>query len=371
MADTIDVLGEQTTLDKLVEKSLTEFEDSTMTKINSTFFGYNSVLEKAVLKNCSYVESSTFSDSSNITELVFGKKCTFSSSVFSGNTHLKYLRLMADECCSFTKSKSTFENTPIGKKNGGIFVPVELIPIYVKSNIGFYRHCIFPEDDYPRDTCVTISDSWDEIIASCNDGSYASKYIVGDIAKLEFNDKAYYFIVAAKNSDIRTDGNGNAHITWIAISAPYITRIMKNDTSYVNWADSRIRSFLNSSFYEQIPENVRNAILQVRKTFFDASTESTLISDDKIWIPSIRELGGSSAGYSYEDDGVIYQDLFSQDDAYSRVFLTDTGSSMLHWTRTLSSKTAGKFLCISDTDCAITEVAQTNVYTCFRPCFCT
>ena len=63
----------------------------------------------------------------------------------------------------------------------------------------------------------TISDSWDDIITSVNNGTYASKYSVGDTKRLDLGSAGVVAMqIAAIDADALANESGNAAITWIS-----------------------------------------------------------------------------------------------------------------------------------------------------------
>ena len=63
---------------------------------------------------------------------------------------------------------------------------------------------------------VIADTSWENIFASIDDGSYATKYAVGQIMPLDLGTETVYMQIAAIDTDILADGSGTAPITWIS-----------------------------------------------------------------------------------------------------------------------------------------------------------
>ncbi len=63
----------------------------------------------------------------------------------------------------------------------------------------------------------TIEDSWDDIIAACADGTYATKYSVGDTKLIELGTEGTVAMqIVAMDMDNLADGSGKAPITWLS-----------------------------------------------------------------------------------------------------------------------------------------------------------
>lgn len=68
---------------------------------------------------------------------------------------------------------------------------------------------------------ANITDSWAEIFAAELDGTYKTKYHIGDIKLLDLgSDGIVPMRIVAFDKDILADGSGYAPITWIAVTAP-------------------------------------------------------------------------------------------------------------------------------------------------------
>ena len=166
-----------------------------------------------------------------------------------------------------------------------------------------------------------ILDSWDYIISSINNNTYATKYTVGNYKPLDLGSEGVVNMqIAAIDGDVMSDGSGNAHITWIAKELLATKHCMNSSGNNANgWAASEMRVYLQNDIWTLIPTNVQNAIVAVDKSYYDYTTLSTLICSDKIWIPSVREMGfkGSQYGtYFYcEDSGIVYSELFTDDNS--------------------------------------------------------
>ena len=63
---------------------------------------------------------------------------------------------------------------------------------------------------------VEIADSWTEIIAACNNGTYKSKYNVGNYKPLTIGSETINMQIAGMDKDDLADGTGKAPISWVA-----------------------------------------------------------------------------------------------------------------------------------------------------------
>lgn len=73
------------------------------------------------------------------------------------------------------------------------------------------------------------------------------------------------------------------------------------------WKDSTARAYLNGDFMNYLPEELRNAIIPVKKLTGAGGGSSTIVETiDKIWIPSEVEMSGSTQ-YSASGEGTQYE----------------------------------------------------------------
>lgn len=60
---------------------------------------------------------------------------------------------------------------------------------------------------------------------------------------------------------------------------------------YSDWTDSSIRSFLNTEFFSSFSSNLKESVLETRINLYDLRNRSLPDVTDKVFIPSIYELG--------------------------------------------------------------------------------
>lgn len=62
-----------------------------------------------------------------------------------------------------------------------------------------------------------ITDTWEEIIAACNDGTYGSKYRIGNYKPLVLGSEGTINMqIVARDADDLSDGSGKAPLTWLS-----------------------------------------------------------------------------------------------------------------------------------------------------------
>ena len=152
-----------------------------------------------------------------------------------------------------------------------------------------------------------IEDSWDEIIAACNDGTYATKYKIGNYKPLDLGSEGIVNMqIAGKDVDELADGSGFAKLSWISekllkTSSRYNNQLITNDDgtyqegtgSVGGWEKSYLRTLLKEKINPVVPENVRIGMVSVTKKQKAINTSGENIEQttfDSIWIPSENEI---------------------------------------------------------------------------------
>lgn len=160
----------------------------------------------------------------------------------------------------------------------------------------------------------TITDSWEEIIAACADGTYSTKYSVGDTKLLNLGSEGFVAMqIAAFDADDLADGGGKAPISWISEQLLKTDhrmnpeRVQNDGGTYQEgtgtiggWEKSEMRSYLIDTIKPLIPSTVSSAIKSVTKTQSAYSTSGSFFTQttmDDVWIPSNNEMFGSSSLY--------------------------------------------------------------------------
>lgn len=230
-------------------------------------------------------------------------------------------------------------DTPIRQGIGWIYVQPDMIDLYKAStNWSYFANQIVSINEYPKTLQdETISDSWEQILQSQDNGTYKTKYNIGDTKYLVIGDTYVPMQIAAFDKDVlSSDGVSTAKITWISKGASFTFPFsIINDNNGNKWEDCGCREFLRSTVYNNINPIVKNRIVDVFKTSINNVNEIT--TSDNIWIPSKREVGFKS---NIESEGVVYTDYFNPGDTSTqKVEGIYSGSPRLWWTRTSASST--------------------------------
>ena len=215
-------------------------------------------------------------------------------------------------------SASVIANTPIAAGYGWVYVPDDLVDTYKSAtNWSVYADRIVGISEYPKAVPGIIQDSWDEIIQAEQDGSYRTKYHIGDLKPVQTLETVYLMQIAAFDADELADGSGTAKITWISLGRKMNTINITNE-GYRNytWSASYLREWLHNDLYADIDNNVKPYIKEVHKVSgynpsASTSDRSTVVTTDKIWVPSAHEIGiDSYSAVPLGETGPVYSSIF-------------------------------------------------------------
>lgn len=179
----------------------------------------------------------------------------------------------------------------------------------------------------------TIVDTWDEIINSTTDGSYKTKYKLGDTKVAQIGDYNLIMQLVGFDTDDRADGSGKVQTTWISKNVMNSPRAMDSSQGRP-YGNTTLRTFLNERFY--LPDNIRNNIVPVIKyqQAYENNKRVEKSTTESIWIPSYGEIFGLG---SYETQGPSYSNIFDSSTSRSKkAWSTDTKFKQW-WLRTTNN----------------------------------
>ena len=154
---------------------------------------------------------------------------------------------------------------------------------------------LFASDKLER---VRIADSWTQILASIDNGTYADKYHRWMYTTFESSaGKTIFCYIIDFAADIMEDGN-QAPISWICTTS--FGEMPWNNKLEGSWSTCTLRQALETEILPQFPSNIRNRIVAVKKSQMtpDDTREQTI---DKLWLPGYDECHDSNLYV----DGVI------------------------------------------------------------------
>ena len=154
----------------------------------------------------------------------------------------------------------------------------------------------------PGHKAQEITDSWETIIASIKDGSYATKYQPGNYKQTTIGDKTYLVRLVEFCADKLANDNGYATTTWMIINSSYndpnFSRSWHSyDNGDITWADSDIRGWLNSAGRDLLPTTIRNNLKLVTKQ--SKFRDQYFNTNDYLFLPAISNERDNYVAFSY------------------------------------------------------------------------
>lgn len=334
--NTRDTIGDQATVDGLVEHSLTELKEDGIGIVETYACYKNTGLQSVELPGVSQIKANAFDSCSNLEVVKLGGEGSSNSLSIAGdafNACSKLQHLVIDRPAMATlEATSGLDRTPIANGEGAIYVPENLVSTY-KANSKWKNYFITKLENYPLSAFDSIEDSWSDIFANAN---YATDYTVKGTKTLELTDGTKIKMdLAAIDTDVKSDNSGTAKMTWICNGIPYTHHMNATNTTAGGWTDSEMRSYLIGDILSKIPTEIKSHIVSVKKSYLTRSpNDETLWSDDEIWIPSYKEVGFTGASY-IESDGVTYPGLFKSN--ATRIKYNTSDSAYNWWLRSAST----------------------------------
>lgn len=144
---------------------------------------------------------------------------------------------------------------------------------------------------------VEISDSWNQIIANIDNGTYKTKYNIGDYKPLDLGTEGVINMqIVAFDADELASGNGYAPITFVAMDRFTSGSAVKFDTVGVrhDWANSTVRDTLYNSVQPNIPSSIKSRLQTVKKYTRNeyGNQESAIgLTNETLFMLSLREVG--------------------------------------------------------------------------------
>ena len=142
----------------------------------------------------------------------------------------------------------------------------------------------------------TIRDSWEEIIENIHNGTYSTKYKIGDTKPLYLGDELGWvnMTLQARSYENVEDNSKMAATSWISEQfLPISVNTSITEAVAVNpWETSIVRNYLYNNIYPNIPQLIRDNITPIIKEIQGQNYE------EELWLPSVEELSNNKIYYS-------------------------------------------------------------------------
>lgn len=228
--------------------------------------------------------------------------------------------------------------TPTSSQAGYIFSGWSPSNTNITADTSCYAQ--FEEDDMYE----SITDTWSQIIANVSNGTYSTKYHIGDTKKIDLGAEGEVIMaIAGIDTDDLADNSGKAPITWISKQLLKTSHRMNPEKqsgisgtgTLGGWEACEMRSYLINTIKPLIPEAVRNAIKPVKKysRIYDVSGSAVndVLTTEDVWIPSYKEVFGTGR----ETQGPTYSTVFP--DKASRIKSKAGNRAAWWWLRSAHS----------------------------------
>ena len=270
-----------------------------------------SYIDSYFLNNCPI----TIFDTKNTSDATF----TVNSNAFNGSKIVHFI--LRSTTVATLSNINAFTTSPIGMGEGGVYVPSSLLSSYKSAtNWSNIAGNIYPIEEVDGEVVLrtnfdTIDDTWEQILAAEEEGTYSTKYHVGDTKSVSIDGVDVIMQIAAFDADTIAGGSEKAKISWVCKKL-YGENQKMNTTSSTSggWPAMSMYTYLNdtsSGVYSKIESTVKDAIKTVVKPYWDAAASAEKTSNDKLWLLSNQEVNFVTSGnYHKEDDGVTYSGLF-------------------------------------------------------------
>jgi hypothetical protein len=134
--------------------------------------------------------------------------------------------------------------------------------------------------------------------------------------------------------DQKSDGSGSAGLTFQtthALATPY--QMNTSNTNSGGWGSTSMRTWLNSTVYNTLPDDLRENIVEVKKYYnpiYNSTSSNTLNANDYLFLLSMRELYNYSFSfdpwYEHEGTGASHDEQYTY---YSNESVTTSNYSLL------------------------------------------
>lgn len=194
--------------------------------------------------------------------------------------------------------------------------------------------------------------TWNDVIAATKNGKYKN-FEIGAMKELDLGSEGIVHMqIVGIDVDELADGSGYAPLTFISkelldtnhrmnpaltpSAAPYD----EGTGTIGGWEKCEMRTYLKETVKPLIPENVRNAIVDVTKYSRTCDATGTVVNDvasvNDVWIPSKYETVGAAT--NAETQGARYGDVFSSFDTRKKNKV-GVSSADYWWLRTAGDNT--------------------------------
>ena len=160
---------------------------------------------------------------------------------------------------------------------------------------------------------ITFADgTWSDIVRIAESGEAQKCFTLGDTKQFSFTDpkgtsRTVMLKIVGFDIDTLSDGSGKAGITMVVTTAEFMIP-MNTSTPYPGWGSCSARTQLQnmiSSFPADLQNSLKTVTKKTRKYVDGTDNTGLETTNDKIWVPSLGDLGSSynSTNYGVASEG--------------------------------------------------------------------
>ena len=151
---------------------------------------------------------------------------------------------------------------------------------------------------------VEISDTWAQIIAATQDGTYKTKYHIHDYKTIDMGSEGIIeYEIVGIDKDVKANGD-TVPLSFLAKSALATKHQIGAQVAFDGgYPASEMKTYLNETVKSKLPKEIQDNLTSVVKYSigFTNSVYAEMESIETIWIPSGHEIYGG-----YESTGPVY-----------------------------------------------------------------
>lgn len=213
--------------------------------------------------------------------------------------------------------------------------------------------------------------SWAEINEYARMGVADKVFSVGDTKDVIVNGETLTFEIVGFNHDDLADGSGKAGITFGMKNLMANKRSMNSsNTNIGSYAGSEMNTYVGTTFYNGMPDEVRNVIKSVKKVTGNSAGSSswpgTRTDNFKIWLFSEAEVFGTKIS-SVGNEGSKYA-RFTSNSLRTKKLSNGSGSAHIWWLRSLHLRNLYNFCTVAGDGSAYYNAASSSYGVCVGFC---
>lgn len=224
----------------------------------------------------------------------------------------------------------------------------------------------------------TLADNtWAQIDAACKaNDPILDSWKVGDEKDAVVNGETLTFVIVGKDHDDLADGSGKAKLSFMMKDLMTDRRRYHNISTFqANFSNSEIYSWLSTTVYNEVEEQLKNSIKAIRKVYNlnnNDNQHSTSTIECYLWLASQAEVFGEDYSFSGDSNAVCgtKYDYFVTSSERAKSLDNGNGSTSSWWLRDVATvRTSFSNVVVSLTGVGATmQQTSTNAGVCFGFC---